>query len=433
MTGWAPLCADQPVDGEPSAVHSYSRSLIRTAERIAAQVAVLRRLADPGEWQAETADAFRDQARDLADEIERAEGRYRTVGGLAGEWGESLDEARAAVAALRDDAQEQQRIVDANPEAGPEAPAPDAPPGTLPEMSPGGLAQNSRRDAALREIEDLRGRLARLLEGHEEKGSGIGQRIRGALDDDLNDRWQDRLKAWVARHADTLKSIATWAGRIAAVVGLIALFISPLGWIAFAAALVAVLASGALAMSGDGSWLDFGLNVVGAASFGLGAFMTRGVVAAWRGGRGLLATQASTSTRSAILNAGDGPIASLLGRLPVLGAPLRGTAAAVRSVRAPVAGGLRYLAVRFAPLQAPTLSQVLAYNGRKMAAIRNEATEWLGRGGPDLAEAAGRILQHGRVSGTRYLPVPSLTGMSATGTAVGRDLWSNLSSAVDRR
>jgi len=163
VTGWAPLCADQPVDGEPSAVHSYSRSLIRTAERIAAQVAVLRRLADPGEWQAETADAFRDQARDLADEIERAEGRYRTVGGLAGEWGEALDEARAAAAALRDEAQEQQRIVDANPEAGPEAPAPDAPPGTLPEMSPGGLAQNSRRDAALREIEDLRDRLARLL------------------------------------------------------------------------------------------------------------------------------------------------------------------------------------------------------------------------------------------------------------------------------
>ncbi len=230
----------------------------------------------------------------------------------------------------------------------------------------------------------------------------------------------------MARHADTLRTIATWAGRIAAVVGLIALFISPLGWIAFAAALVAMLASGALAMSGDGSWVDFGLNVVGAASFGLGAFLTRGAVAAWRGGRGLLATQASTSTRVAILNAGDGPIVSLLGRLPVLVAPLRGTAAAARSVRAPAAGGLRYLGVRFAPLQAPTLSQVLAYNGRKMAAIRNEATEWLVRGAPDVAGVGARILRHGLVSGTRYVPLVSVPGLLATGTSVLRDLDSTV-------
>lgn len=425
MTGWAPLCADQPVDGEPYAVHSYSRSLVRTAERIAAQVEVLRRLADPGEWQAETADAFRDQARDLADEIERAEGRYRTVGGLVSEWGEALDEARAAAAALRDDAQEQQRIVDANPEAGPEAPAPDAPPGTLPEMSPAGLAQNSRRDAALREIEDLRGRLARLLEGHEEKGSGIGQRIRGALDDDLNDRWQDRLKAWVAKHADTLKSIATWAGRIAAVVGLIALFISPLGWIAFAAAIVAVLASGALAMSGDGSWVDFGLNVLGAATFGLGAFMTRGVSAAFRGGRGLLAARASASTRSAILNAGDGPVTSLLGRLPVVGSAVRGTAAAARSARASAAGAYRYLAVRYAPLQAPTAAQTVAYNGRRVAAIRNEALVWV-RGTDDLAALGQRVLHDGLISGTRYLPFVSVPGVALNTYGVGTTLASTV-------
>jgi uncharacterized protein YukE len=421
---WAPLCGDEPIEGEPGAVRAYGQGLVRTADRIARQAGDLRRLASTDGWEAETADAFRDQAEDLAEEIEKAEERYRTVGGLVKEWAQALDDARRAAAALRDDAQEQQRILDRTPEAGPEEPGPDAPPGTLPAMTPEGLAQNARRRAAEREIEDLRGALGRLVDHHEERGKEIGQRIRGALDDGLNDRWQDRLKAWIANHADVLSEIAKWAGRIAAVVGIIALFCTPFGWVALAAALVAVVASGALAMTGDGSWLDVGLNVVGALSLGLGAFMTRGVIAAFRGGRGLLATQAGSATRASLLNAVDGPVGGMLGRIPLVGGVVRGTQAATRTVLAPAAARLRYLSIRFAPLEAPRKLHVLAYSGRKFAAIRLEALRWVDEGG-EVAAYGEQILRTGVISGTNFVPYVTIPGAVATGTSSARDLLDN--------
>ena len=340
------------------------------------------------------------------------------------EWAQALDEARRAAESLRDDAQEQQRILDRTPEAGPEQPEPDAPPGTLPAMSSEGLAQNARRRAAEREIEELRDRLDRLVGDHENRGKEIGQSIRGTLDDGLNDGWRDRLKAWIANHAEILSEIAKWAGRIAAVVGIIALFFTPFGWVALAAALIAVAASGALAMTGDGSWLDFGLNVVGALSLGLGAFMTRGVMAAFRGGRGLLATQASTATRGALLNAVDGPAVSVLGRLPLVGGVVRGGQAVTRTVIAPAAARMRYLSVRFAPLAAPRGLHVLAYSGRKFAAIRQEALRWVDEGG-EVAEYGRRILRTGVISGTNLVPFVTIPGAIATGTSTGRDVRDN--------
>lgn len=215
-------------------MRSYGGGLERTANRIARQAEALRELADPQDWRSECADAFREQALDLAGEIEGAEQRYRRIGGLVQDWAQAIDDARREAELLREEAQRQQRIIEANPPAAPEA----AEPGQPPTMTAAGIEQNERRLAAERRIDNLRDDLGRLLDRHEGAGLQTGQQIRAALDDGLNDRWQDRLKAWVARHADVLKTIATWAGRIAALVAVIALFLTPLGWVAFAAALL---------------------------------------------------------------------------------------------------------------------------------------------------------------------------------------------------
>jgi len=411
---WEPLCADQPVEGEPVTVGSYGSGLVATGELIAEQVIVLRRLAEPGEWQAETADAFRDQASDLAAEITKVEGRFREVGGFVTQWAEAIEQTRRAAGRLRDQAQTQQVILERNPEVGPEPLDPGAPVGAVPTVSGAGEMQNARRQAALDEIEDLRGQLEVLISGHGEDGERTGELIRGALNDGLNDGWRDRLKAWIADQVDMLREIAKWAGRIAAVIGLIALFISPLGWVAFAAAVVAVVASGLLAASGDGTWFEFGLNVVGALTFGLGAFLTRGATAAFRGGRALLATRASVSARAAILNAADGPLVSLASRIPVLGGAVRGVQSTSRAVRAPIAGAFQYVTTRFAPLATPSVGQFFAFNGRRLAAIRNEALVWVD-GADDIAAFGNTILRTGWFSGTRFVPYVSIPGVAANG------------------
>jgi len=273
--------------------------------------------------------------------------------------------------------------------------------------------QNARRQAALDEIDDLRGQLQDLISGHGEDGERTGELIRGALNDGLNDGWRDRLKAWIADQVELLREIAKWAGRIAAVIGLIALFISPLGWVAFAAAVVAVVASGLLASSGDGTWFEFGLNAVGALTFGLGAFLTRGATAAFRGGRALLATRASVSARAAILNAADGPLLSLASRIPVLGGAVRGVQSTIRAV-APIVGAFQYVTTRFAPLATPSVGQFFAFNGRRLAAIRNEARVWVD-GAEDMAAFGNTILRTGWFSGTRFVPSVSIPGVVANG------------------
>jgi len=303
---WEPLCAEQPIDGDPGQVRTYGQDLERTARRIAQQAEALRGLSDPADWKAETADAFRDQAADLEKEISTAHDRYSLVGGHVVAWADMIDDARRQVEALRVAAQDQQRVLDTSVEAEPQ---PDLEnPALPPQLTEDGREVNARRQRAEQEIEQLRGDLGRLTEEHRLIGEEYGRVIRAAQDDGLNDGFWDRVKAWIASHAPLLRDIATWAGRIAAVVGLIALFCTPLGWVAAAAAAIAVLASGALLVSGDGSLGSFLLNVVGLATFGLGAIASRGAVAAFRAGRAARAAPAVSAARSAVLNAADGAI-----------------------------------------------------------------------------------------------------------------------------
>lgn len=184
-------------------------------------------------------------------------------------------------------------------------------------------------------------------------------------------------------------------------------------------------------MSGDGSWLDFGLNVIGAATFGIGAFLTRGMGAAFRAGRGLLATRAAASSRAAVLNAPDGLAVSLLGRVPLVGSGLRGLATVSRAVRAPLTGSYRYLATRFAPLPSPSLPQTIAYGGRRTAAIRLEALTWA-RGADDVAALGRSILSSGWVSGTRYVPLVAVPGSGSVVVAGARDASAVLGNVADR-
>jgi len=151
---------------------------------------------------------------------------------------------------------------------------------------------------------------------------------------------------------------------------------------------------------------------------------------AFRAGRGLLATRASTATRATLLNAADGPVLAALGRVPLAGAVFRGGAGVVRTL-APVAAKFTYLRVRFTPLATPGRLQVLAYNGRKWAAVRNEAVEWTTRG-DDVAAFGEKILRSGLISGMRYVPRITVVGSIATYTAAGRDIEQTISGLLDR-
>lgn len=416
---WAPLATEQPIDGDPAQVRSFGQDLERTARLIAEQAEALRALADPTAWVADTADAFRDQASDLEREISKAEGRYSAVGGHVVAWADMIEDARRQAELLRVAAQEQQLILDTSAEAEPQ---PDPLNPTLPpQLSEVGRQVNDRRGRAQEEIERLRGDLERLVDEHNSNGREFGRLIRAAQDDDLNDGFWDRVRAWIANHAPLLREIATWAGRIAAVVGLIALFITPLGWVAAAAAAIAVLASGVLLISGDGSWGSFLLNVVGLASFGIGAIATRGVVTAFRAGRAARAAPAVAAARSAVLNAADSAVVAGLSRLPLVGNALgavgRSVQAIVRTPAAVRAGLAVERAAVNAPLAATTFAQRVLYGGRLPAAARSEALAWVDDAALGLDEGL-RVLD-----GTRRIAQTVATSVGATSVVIAEEFF----------
>lgn len=107
--------------------------------------------------------------------------------------------------------------------------------------------------------------------------------IRETIDNDgLKDSWWDKFKNWVHEHADLLKAIAKIAELVATILSIIALaiswipvldFLSPilLGLAALASG-VALVCNLALALAGDGSWLDVAADLFAVVTFGFGAY-----------------------------------------------------------------------------------------------------------------------------------------------------------------
>lgn len=309
---WEPLSGGDPLPGDPTEVAGYARGLTDTADLIAEQVGLLRRIADPANWVAETADAFRDQAQDLQKKISKAEGRYRTVGRELTSWSETLAEAQRRAAGLLSEAQEQQRIAAANP------PPAGTPPETgygLPVLTPAEESQFQRGQDAASEVDRLRGQLESLVEQTRERAWEGGRRIRAALDDGLGNSFWDRIQAFVSNYADVLREVAKWAGRVALVLGAIALVIvllsNPAGWVVLIGSLatlgaalattVSLVANSGLAMSNNGSWTAVAFDAVALATFGVGRWATKGGQAALAASSSRGATIAGSRASSASL------------------------------------------------------------------------------------------------------------------------------------
>lgn len=282
---WQPLCDDDPVPGDPSEVSDYADGLTRTADLIVDQVTMLRRLADPTNWVAEAADAFRSKAADLAGDIGKAEGRYRTVGRELTGWSGELERAQSTARSLLQQAQDAAQVLAANPVPTASAPAPGKPAA----LTPGQESQKSRHDGASDELDRLRGRVASLKKEVEEQAWDRGRRIRSALDDGMENGFFDRFKAFVSDIAEGLRTFAKYMGYIALALGVIALIIvlfasgawlvALAGYLLTAAAVFTALsltANTALWVSGNGSWKAVLFDAVSLATFGLGKVFMAG-------------------------------------------------------------------------------------------------------------------------------------------------------------
>jgi hypothetical protein len=278
---------------DPDSIRSYGEDVAATGQLIEEQVELLRRLADGDSWVADSADAFRDKAQELAGQISRSSGRYVTVGRELKALADDLEDYEQRAAAKAESAREQARVIAANPPAHPE-PDPDGGP---PQLTPEGERQNSRRAAAEAALAQLRRDFSDLAQDARDAASAAARRIEGALDDDVKDDFWDRNAGW-------LKVAGQVLGAIGAAAAILLLTVATLGtvWlvIAVVAGVAALVISVGLALKADGSWTQVAFDAVGVLTLGVGGaamkLLARGfpavrsTVAAFRGSHAFAAS-----------------------------------------------------------------------------------------------------------------------------------------------
>ncbi len=265
---WAVLgeSAD-PIPGDPQEVREEANRLGRMAGTIRDQITLLKAIAGD-ENIGKFADTMRETATDLRDGLEKVAARYEHVSGYLGNWADDLDQCQAdSLKALA-----RAQAVAATATAPEAEPAPGSPPPHLTaEQKQHQAAADRARHAAQGELSDAKHQLARIKEQRDERASHWKQKIEDTEHDGLKDSRWDKFKDFVHEHAELIKLLADVCTWIVTALVIVSLFIPGLDIATglLAGLMLAALAGHtSLALTGDGSWIDVGLDIVALATLG---------------------------------------------------------------------------------------------------------------------------------------------------------------------
>lgn len=276
---WSPLVGSDPVPGDPDRVEQLGRHYQRVALAISDAAAKLRRIAEHQDMRSEAVEAFRDSAREVAEDISRAHERYDGVGraltGYAPELRDAQSESAAALvqaqAAGRDLASANrlahaaQSRIDAASEGADTTADRDIHRRALMAAEAAGddLAAARRRLNRATDARDTAARRAMSLV-EEVKDSGD-------LNDSGWDSWGVKIVKMVVKVADI---VAVSAGMLALFLGWVPIIGQPLaalfGTVALVASITSLLGNIVLAATHDGEWSDVAWSAIGVLSFGVG-------------------------------------------------------------------------------------------------------------------------------------------------------------------
>lgn len=272
--------SSDPAPGDPGLVQAGGLQYVEVADAIARSVDRLRSLDAGGDHVSEAVDALMDTAREVAESIRQAEGRYRETGEalleyapvLAGAQDTTLDAWVMASEARADAEQAESSRTYYLSLAGDD-----------PEQA---LHYENLADSAGDAAAAAAGRLAQALEMTSEAVAtrdaaaerAVG-RIRDFIESDgLRDSWWDN---WGSDLLAAITDIAGWVATVAGVLALVVAWIPVVGpvlasgllVVAGIAAVVNALGNTVLAATGERTWFEAGMSILGAALsvVGLGA------------------------------------------------------------------------------------------------------------------------------------------------------------------
>lgn len=263
---WWPLveAGRDPVPGEPGAVVTLSQGYVGTAQEIELQVSRLKGMAAI-EWVGDSGDAFREKTEESGRRLDMARSRYEVTGSALAEWVDPLEAAQQKSLVLRAiaAAAHQELLAQATPEPAPPQDVTPAGAAASAEWSSREQARRSSHAAAVAKLKQAQADLVTLVGELGGVANGLATRIHDAIQHDgvHDSRWQ-HFKGWVHDNKGWISAVASIASWLATGLAVIALFVPGLNLIVLGLMLLALAGHSLLAMSGDGSWLEAGLDLL---------------------------------------------------------------------------------------------------------------------------------------------------------------------------
>ncbi|WP_432052775.1 putative T7SS-secreted protein [Streptomyces xiamenensis] len=282
--------SSDPIPGDPEEVATLGRELRQMADAIQQQASEIEALASVDNWNTPTASEFKDKADGTSERLRKAFDRYDTAAKALGtdvkDFGEDYEDHTEYASELHRAQLKADRALSEAEEADQElrtaTNALDALDDDVEDDDPDKTRLEDKQEAAEGTLSTARTLISTAKQIRDNAADAAAGAIREVINNDgMKDSGWDKFRS-------ALSVVGTWAGRIAAVAGVLSLF---LGWvpilgqvltiIAITASVVSLINSVVQYASGDGSLLDVVLDVVGVASFGVGAaFLRSGRLAA---------------------------------------------------------------------------------------------------------------------------------------------------------
>ncbi len=264
-----------PVPGDPHEVRDESTRLGKMAATIRDQIRLLRDIAGD-ENVGRFADKLTDAATELRGDLKAVAERYEEVAGYLGHWAGDLDYAQSE--SLKALAKAQQ----AAPGAHRTVTDPSSDPHHKPteEEQRQHTAAKKAKEAAQGDLEAAQRQVQAAKDYRDERGKHWMQKIEDSEHDGLKDSHWDDIKNFIHEHAGWIKVFADVCTWVATILVIASLFIPGLNIgaaILLPLLLAALLGHTALALSGDGSWLDVGMDVFAIATLGMGEVAAGGL------------------------------------------------------------------------------------------------------------------------------------------------------------
>ncbi|MFJ2631849.1 hypothetical protein ACIO6U_07775 [Streptomyces sp. NPDC087422] len=270
---WHPLSDTDPAPGDPESIRDEVAHMKHLAGMLRAEAADLKVIGAGDGLKGRYATKLRDEARELEVRLRETAGRYERVHGHLTAWAAELE-------AIQSDADRILRGARSDAEA--------APPEDAESASGDDPVAKYRRS------------LTRVEAHRDERASHYAARIRHEINDKIKDSWWERRKNEIDGVKGAISLVADVMSWVATAIALVAIVMTPAGWVAALAMWLAIGVFAAhllLASAGDCSWLDVGMDIFGLLTMGVGTIALnnlRGVQIATK-----LAAEAAAEERAA--------------------------------------------------------------------------------------------------------------------------------------